>query len=145
MAGRQGLVASSHCFVLQSWRADCFLSFIYCRRGPGLGSGRPGSARGYGESLGREGLWLDTKEPSRNPGAGTQAWCPGNSTQPFHFLPPWGGPLFVSRPEGGQYGDLSLAGSIKIILNPLFSHKSHVCWEAAIPGHLADIPSLDLH
>lgn len=43
LAGRRLLVASSHCFVLQSWLAECFLSFLYYRRGLGLG---PGAARG---------------------------------------------------------------------------------------------------
>lgn len=54
------------------------------------------------------------------------------------------GPLFVYGPVGGEHRELPLASSIKIILNLLFSRKCRIGWEAAIPGHLADILGLNL-
>lgn len=137
LAGRWLPVASSHCFVLQSWLARCFLPFIYCRRDLGLGSE---AAWSYGGPFGREGLWLSTEAPSRNPGLVSWGLHPS-----FHVLPC--GTSFCMWASGWgvhTYRQLSLAGGIKIILNPLFSLKCHVGWEAAIPGHLAVIPSLNL-
>lgn len=46
--------------------------------------------------------------------------------------------------SGWRAPELSLAGSIEIILNPLFSRPGHHGGEAAIPGHSADTPSLRL-
>lgn len=40
--------------------------------------------------------------------------------------------------------ELSLACSMEIILNPLFSLKGLDGWDVAILGHSADIPSLNL-
>lgn len=53
-------------------------------------------------------------------------------------------PLFVSGPVGGKNRELSLAGSIKTVLNSFLSCKCSVGWETAVPGHLANIPSLNL-
>lgn len=136
LAGRWLPVASSHCFVLQSWRAHCFLPFIYCRRDLGLGSE---AARSYRGPCGREGLWLSTKAPRQESRLGVLG-----APSILARTPSWGLLLFPGQWVGSTHREPSLAGRIKIIRNPLFSLKCHVGWEAGIPGHLAVIPSLNL-
>lgn len=146
LAGRWLLVASSHCFVLQSWLVDCFLFFIYCRRGLKLGSGAARGCQGlprlwrafwYRKSL-AEHKGTQQEPYSRNPRL--VSW----GLHPTLPLIPSIGPLFVYGPVGGEHRELPLASSIKIILNLLFSRKCRIGWEAAIPGHLADILGLNL-
>lgn len=147
LAGRRLLVASSHCFVLQSWLAECFLSFLYYRRGLGLG---PGAAQGCpGLPGATEGLlvqrvfgWTQSNTVGNQKQQQSLGVLGAPSNPSIYSL--HRPPSFVSGPGGGEHGELSSAGIIKIILNPLIFQKCHIGWEAAIPGHLADVPSLNL-
>lgn len=53
-----------------------------------------------------------------------------------------GSSLFLG--QWAERRELALAGSMETILNPFFPRKGCDGWEVAIPGHSADIPSLNL-
>lgn len=127
--------------MLRSWREDRFLPFVYCRRGLGLGLGLARSCPGATGSSGTEGLWLNTKQPGRNWQREPRLGVLGAPAKPAIYSLP-GSSLFLG--QWVERRELSLAGSIEIILNPLFSRKGLDGWEVALPGHSADIPGLNL-